>query len=662
MARVDLRCPCGHKFFVGDAQLKERGGVTECPACGEPVKAKTSTVRRVAAPKPGLNPKIKLYAIFGGVGVVLVGAVFAVISLFSGGKPSVDHEKAAQLKDEARRKMYAELSSSKESKTAPSAAPVVPEKAPKPVDVKPPAETPKPAPAPSPAPVVPAPPSTQPEISSELLARTRTELLGLHPFYLQGALTPAEKARVEAIVAAGRGPSADGDYLTWILAQDKLKSVKDEIALLNRMLPVLEREAQENLPVDKLVLNEGGKVVNCKVLDEGEESVKVARAGGQMSFRKESIKAIERGKGIGKEFATRWETVKKDSVAAQVEFLAWCKENALAPQAKMVAYTIVRADPSNAGARIEAGLPAEPVKSAEAGASGGVITYQGKNWTAVELKEKFLKDGHCLLDGKWYSKKEKIVVMPGLFRYEKQNDKTVIIGGTAQMCADTETTYKQVLDQASGQSVEQAETKQLRRFYAPPMMVGLTASLPPGVVPPRSTPEVSVQVNVDEGKPAAGTPMRGEVTIHIPVGVPILEASVMTAAEVKAGGSIAVYHFTNEKQTKLYDCDPKESQTHFIPVELVRGQTEVNLLAVIEEPAAYVAKTERRRFRNAIMRGKVFAAPALDILHYRQIPDYKAVLFPSASNTSEVLRLKLAVADPLPLVDKLFAGSPEVLK
>jgi hypothetical protein len=663
MPRVDLQCSCGHKFFVGDTQLRQRGGATECPACGSPVKPKVATIRRAAAaPKPALNPKIKLYAILGGVGVVLAGAVFAVISLFSG-KPEVDHEKQAQLKDEARRKMYEQLSASKETKTPPPPAPVIPEKkAPKPADVKPSAEPPKAPPAPAPAPVAPAPAPTQPEITPDLLARARTELLELHPFYLRAALTPAEKSRVESIVSAGRGPSADSDYLTWILAGEKLKTVRDEILLISRLLPIAEREARENLPVDRIVLNEGGRVVNCKVLDEGDENVKVARAGGQMSFRKESIQRIEKGKGIGGEFATRWETAQKGGVAPQVELLAWCKENALLSQAKLVALTIVRADPSNAAARIDAGLPADPVKHSEAVASGGVITYQGKNWTPVELKEKFLKDGYSLLDGKWYAKKEKLIAVPGLFKYEKQNDKTVIFGGTAPLCHDTETTYKQVPDPASGQTVEQAETKQVRRFYAPFMMVGLTASLPPGVVPPRSTPELSVQVNVDEGKPAAGTPMKGEVTIQVPVGAPILEASVMTAAEVKAGGSIAVYHVTNEKQTKLYDCDPKETQSHPIPVELVRGQTEVNLLAVIEEPAAYVAKTERRRFRNAIVRKNVTVSPAVDIIYYRQIPDYKAVLFPSTSNTNEVFRLKLALAEPAPHVDKVFAGCPDVLK
>ena len=666
MARVDLQCACGHKFFVGDAQLKQRGGAAECPACSAPVKPKAATVRRtVAAPKSKISSKTRLYAMGGGAVALVVIVIIGVSSLVGNRKPAVDPEKQAQLKDEARRKRYEELSASKEQPPAPPpSAPAVPEKAPRPVEAKRTVAPPTVAPAPAPAPE--APNGVRPDV----LARFRSEVLALHPFYLARVMTPAEKARVEKVASSGRGSEADGDYLSWIMAGEKVKAVADEIARLARSMPILEREAQENLPVDKIILNEGNRVVHFRILDDGDEAVKIARvlSGGTafQTIRRDAIKQVEKGKGVGAEFAARWETAKKGDVAAQVDLLAWCKENALAAPAKLVAVAIVRADPSNASARIEAGLPADPIQHQEAAAGGGVIAYQGKSWTAAELKEKFLKDGYCLVDGKWYSKKEKSIAVPGLFRYEKQKEKPVVFGGTAPLCHDTETVYKQVVEPTTGDVVENADVRQLRRFYAPAMVVGPTPHLPPGVVPPRSTAELHVQVNVDEGRPAAGTPMQGEVTIRVPVGVPILEAAVTTMAEVKPGGSIIVHHVTgsgdNEKRTKLYACDSKEMESHPIPVELVRGQTEVNLVAVIEAPAAYTAKTERRRFRNAVTNGKVTVSPAVDILHYRQIPDYKAVLFPSTQNAMDVFRVKLAVGEPLPLVDKLFANNPEVLK
>ena len=44
------------------------------------------------------------------------------------------------------------------------------------------------------------------------------------------------------------------------------------------------------------------------------------------------------------------------------------------------------------------------------------------------------------------------------------------------------------------------------------------------------------------------------------------------------------------------------------------------------------------------------------------IGDYKAVLFPSNSNTIEVFRLKVAVAEPAPHLTKLFASNADLLK
>jgi len=185
-------------------------------------------------------------------------------------------------------------------------------------------------------------------------------------------------------------------------------------------------------------------------------------------------------------------------------------------------------------------------------------------------------------------------------------------------------------------------------------------------VPPVSTYELDVRLQVDEGTPPAGQNMAGELTIQVPVGVPILDASVITVAEVKAGGSITVYHVVgsgeNARRTKLYTCDPKESQSHAIPTDLIRGLTEVNLVAVVEQQAAYIQKVERRHVRGAIRNGKFITSPAVDVVHHKQIPDYKAVLFPSNSNTVEVFRVKLALADPLPNIDKLFVNNPDLLR
>src|SRR5205807_5732994 len=131
---------------------------------------------------------------------------------------------------------------------------------------------------------------------------------------------------------------------------------------------------------------------------------------------------------------------------------------------KLVAFTILRADPANTLARTEAGLPADPVKTADEIAKGGMIAYQGKNWNPKQLRDKFVSEGFCLLDGKWYSKKDKMITVPGLFRYERQADKPVNFSGTAHLSHDTDIVYNKTLDSVTGQALETPEVKLLRRF------------------------------------------------------------------------------------------------------------------------------------------------------------------------------------------------------
>lgn len=702
MARVDLKCGCGYKFFVGDAQLK--AGV-ECPACGSPVKvpgaapaAGAKAAPAKAAPKPAPEAeeevqdfdslpaappdKTKLYVIAGGATILVVALIAVLFVVLS--RPKVDLNKQAELDNERRKRMFEEISNTKApGKTAAlPAPPLPPPPAPAPSktpDPKAPRSTeyrPMPAPTPPPAPKTPVPAAPSPtpgkavaSLSPEVLGKIRSDVLTLHPFYLGLVLSPAEKARVDGLSVTEKGAQEDVDFLQSVLTGSKLKAVRDEISTIAQTLPTLERESEENLPVDKVTLSDG-RVLNCKILDEGADVVKVARAlaggvGGQLPLRRDNITRIEKGKGIGTEFAAQWTTARKGSLAAMIELLLWCKTNTLTGQAKLVAYTILKSDPANPQARTEAGLPSDPVKHSDEVAKGGIIAYQGRNWPAKELRDKFLADGYCLLEGRWYSKKEKMICVPGLFRYERQNDKPVIFGGLA-LAHDIETTYKMAQDAASGQYIEVPETKLNRRFYSPVMTVQLTSRIPGNIAPPVSTAELDVRLHVDDGTPPAGQQMSGEVTIQVPLGAPVLEASVITTAEVKAGGTITIFHVSgsgdNQRRVKLYTCDPKESQSHVIPTDLVRGLNEVNLVAVIEQTAAYTSKVERRHVRPLVRVGKIIQSPAQDIIHHKMIPDYKAVLFPSNSNTVEVFRLKVALADPMPHLDKLFAGSPELLK
>jgi len=699
MARVDLKCPCGHAFFVGDVQLAASGSA-ECPACGEPVQsaAPPATRSRATSAKPaaraaaaspasvpgtpetGGSSRKKLIVIGGSVAGAIVLLIIILTVAFS--SPSVDYEKQAAREVEQRKKAFEEAlaqsppGGSALSQKRASQAPPAMKAPPAPAPVRPSTPPPPARPAATPAPVVTVTPASDSRavpkpVPPDLSAKVRTEVLSLPSFYMGLVLTPSELARVDKVMIDGANSPADIAFLESVVTGSKLKAVRDEIGMISQTIPTLEREAREGLPVDKVTMNDG-RVLHCRVIDEGIDIVKVARTlsggvGGQLPLRRDTITSIEKGKGVGADFEARWAATRTGSVAEQVELLGWCKENGLPGQAKLAALTILRADPSNTQARSEAGLPADPVKNAEAVASGAVIVYQGRSWAPADLREKFLKDGLALIEGQWYFRKDRSISVPSLFRYEKQPDKPVLIGANNMLCHDTETTYRMVQDPGLTTFTEQTDVRYLRRFYAPPMVVELTQSLPPGITPPATTYEQDVRVDYDRGLAKPGVLLKGEVPIFVPVGAPIIEASVMTTAEVKAGGSILVYLVTksggSEKRVKLYGCDHRENESHVIPPELIRGATEISLVAEIEGLAGYTQKVERRHVRNIIRQGKYVVSPALDVIHYRSIPDYKAQLFPSQpTGIGDVFRAKLVVGEPAASIDKLFASNPDALK
>src|SRR5690242_10287001 len=120
MARVDLRCRCGHTFFVAEAQAKTPGGV-ECPACLERVRppvtaspagrlpsraasrgSESSTAKLLAAvvqPVATLPPSRKKWIVMA-AGALTLGVLAIVVVKLIPNTPKVDYEKQQQAADE----------------------------------------------------------------------------------------------------------------------------------------------------------------------------------------------------------------------------------------------------------------------------------------------------------------------------------------------------------------------------------------------------------------------------------------------------------------------------------------------------------------------------------------------------------------------------------
>jgi hypothetical protein len=681
MANVQFRCSCGFMFVVNEAQLGKTGKAS-CPSCLRPVlldgpgpETAPRKTARVLTAAPDAS-KMRMWVMVLGAGAaVLVGVIILLLVVTGDDTPSRERARydfrEAPAASGGVGRMPAppppppsvNVGSPPTSGVTGSAASAFPPQPP------PPPPPPAPLPAGSSGTVGSAvqPGAAAPgaaPLPAELLQQVRDGVLALHPFYQSLALPGPDKSRIEYLAKTGMGTADDVTYLRALLG-GKIKAALDERASIVQNLERLQKEALEGLPVDRLVMSDG-RIMPCRVLEETPEAVKIERkmaggVGGTMNFRKETLRAVEKGRGPGGEFKTKWDSASKGAVPELAGLATWCRENSMTLQLQLVAHKILAADPGHAASRADAGLAADPIaRAVEAEKQGGFISYDGRSWTPRELKEKLIRDGRFLQEGQWYAKKDRMISVPGLFRYERQTDKPVLISGSVPLSHEQVVSYTAVQDVSSNSFVEKEEIKNIRRFYAPTLGVRMGGWSQGSL---QSTIEVEVQGKEDKPDQPIGSVLTGEVFITVPVGEPILEASVMTAAEVKPGSSIVVSLIHNAERIRLYACGAKEDDLHKLP-DAVKGKTQVDLVAAISMKSAYTAKVERRRVRGLKKNNaNVVIQKALDVVHHRLIPDYHAMLFPSNSNTIEVFRLKVTTGEPLPAVTKLFANAPpELLK
>lgn len=649
MARLNLRCgACGFYFTVTDTQASKPEGV-HCPSCMAPVGIdgppeggpgkKPARVLSGGADASARKMKIMIGA---GAGLLVLIVVIAIL-VFGGSTPPPPPV-------EISKKKLPTFDSPPEPKK-PAVLPVENKPAAPKADPKPntaPVSGPT-TPAPAPKPAAPSPQGVP--LPTDAVQSVRENVLTLKTWHLNLVVPPADKLRMDALMASGKGALEDAEFLRSLGNSPQLRVVREEAALIKESRERLEKEAFEGLPVDKVVMSDG-RVLHGKVVEETEAVVRLEKkvssgSSSVMPLPKADVKEVQKGKGAGSEFRTKWDAAAKEGRSALVTLLAWCKESSLPLQSSLVAFAILSEDPGRSEARQQVGLPADPVaRMVAADKQGGFITYEGRRWVPTELKERLIRDGNLLVDGRWLKGTPKIISLPGLFKTDGGGQVQV----SGQLANEEVTTYSMV----GGE--EKVETKTGRRFYTAEVM-SVTASrktLEP-------TKDMESTIIEDHANPLPGAAMRSEVSITVPVGVPILEASVMTASEVRGGAEMTVYLLVGGRRDLAYKMTGRDSASHKLP-DSVRGRTEVVLVVEINAKAAYSTRTDSKRIKapkkdtdRVIERGK-------DWTFKQMIPEYTAMLFPSNANTIEVFRLTAMVGEPAPALDKLFENAPDILK
>lgn len=657
MPQLRVSCPCGHSFVATEGAVAR--GMVACPAC----KA------RIALSEPSDPAKVKIAIALGAVALLIVGVI--LILFLRGGSPT-PAETAAPKAPKVKPVVAAPVHADPAKPVAP--APLVGSSVSRPAVQ----EAPKPVTPPTPKEVL---------FPQDLLQKLRLEVVALHKFYLAACLPSEDIAKLQKLVNAGRGNEEDLEFLKNSLEEPGIARAAAEIAQIGEEFVRLNADAMGGLPLDKLELTDG-RVLEVRIVETKEDSIrferKVGIVVGIMAMKRDQIKEVHKGKGSGSEFKVKWDALQKSPKAdAGLVLMGWCKERAFAAQTKLAALLILKLDPGIASARVEAGLPAQfgeapvaaerprtqdapanPGATADPGGpEGPAITYQGKTWTAKQLKEKLFRDNYVIFDGEWYAPKEKLLSIPGLYRYDRDDKKTIMISGaTAPVNHDLETTWKTILSPGSGMTNEQKETRQLRRFYAPTLTVETLES--PNRISYDGNRKI-LRTLVDKPSPKEGTTLTGEMTVTVPVGARIIEAFVKTVVEVKAGGQVVVFLMKGGERVKLYQAAAKEDDSRKIPVDLVRGVTDLEFVIAVSMQANYLSKTERRKPQGLKLgsNGQVLQKE-IEIIHERLIPDYAAVIFPSNSNTIEVFRVRAIVAEKAEGLVKLFtdAGAAEFMK
>lgn len=511
------------------------------------------------------------------------------------------------------------------------------------------------------------PAGSSPELPPDLLRRVRDEVLGLPEFYRILCLSREEWLRAEDLLRSGKGHSEDVAFLESLLASPKVKFAREDWTLIRETRERLQKEALDALPVDEIKLRDG-RVLTGKIIEETDETVGLERrlaggVAGRMNLPRANIASILRGRGPGAEFRGRWEQARGGRPEGLLSLIEWCKANGLTLQAKLAAFELLSADPGQPKARETAELAADPVRRAlEASEQGGFIAYEGRMWIPRELRDKLLKDGYVLLDGAWYTRKERIVTVPNLFAYEESRETGVSIhaergGGIAH---DADVVWRSSSDSQTGQVRYASELRIKRRFYATPLVV--TTHRDP--FRSQTDPVREVWYEVDHAQVPPGKELYGEVLINVPLDRIVLEGAVLAVAEVKQGASITMSLLHEGQRIKLYTATSRDDSFHKLP-DLVRGRMALDLVAEIRMRAAYVKKIERHTLQRLRRdpRGNVVARE-LEVVHERLVPDYAAVLFPSTPRGGDVFKLRLVVAEPAEGLTALFrnAGAAGVLR
>jgi hypothetical protein len=245
-------------------------------------------------------------------------------------------------------------------------------------------------------------------LDGALADRVRKRVLEQPEYYVRTFLSDADARRARDLLGSGRATEDDLAFLRDRIDRDVAEKIEKEKDFLTAAVAAREPDPRRIDAPD--VLRFKDRQLEVRVLEESETTVKYAYRGQTVTQSRTDILSVSRGAAPATQFH---EKLKAAANPRDLYALAeWCRESRLEPQREYVLYRILLADPANAIARRDLGLPltgplkpgpsVEPVPER----MGDSYVYEGKAYTAAALRRALAEKGYVVVDGRWCATRE----------------------------------------------------------------------------------------------------------------------------------------------------------------------------------------------------------------------------------------------------------------
>jgi hypothetical protein len=373
-------------------------------------------------------------------------------------------------------------------------------------------------------------------ISNEFALEIQKQVLALPP----EQLTEFDRKQIEGIL--GRGEATDEEYAMLVrklsgAAADAGKTpgssetFERQIARLQALLP--------KAPVPEAILLKDGRRFTGKLLAETPEAVSVRTVVGDITVAKDDVQAIVTANDLRAEFLSKFSAGEKYADALP-PLLVWTRENDMPVHRELVAYTILRRNPSEPFARGAAGyVQMDGAWTLKTSIAAGAPIPERKATTREEIRRELESMGFVLRGTRWFSK---VPWATGLDSLQKGGPVKIAHNGT------------QVYDWHEGDTPFYRRDEKMKKFTGPTDLKFIAP----------------IQAN-------------GSVTILVEAPGEILECSVRASGAVledKSGGRIECFLTAeNGRSEVLYDISSKVDSAFHDATLYVRGKTKFTVTA-----------------------------------------------------------------------------------